>query len=94
MDTSFYAIDENGNHFVCEAIAEATSPHTSRDILIYTDGKSDETGALRAYASYITKEVSKLDDSGRFAAIKLEPIMDDREWAFLEELLVTLREEA
>ncbi len=81
---TFKVTDENGNMIECEELYSFKNEETGKNYMVYTDNTLDEEGNTRIYAAIYNPD----DESN-----KLIPIVDDKEWAFVEETIEALEGE-
>lgn len=81
---TFKVTDENGNMIECEELYSFKNEETGKNYMVYTDNTLDEEGNTRIYAAIYNPD----DESN-----KLIPIIDDKEWAFVEETIEALEGE-
>lgn len=81
---TFKVKDEEGKEITCEEVYTFKNEQTNKTYMVYTDNTFDEDGALKLYAGIYNPD--SLDK-------KIIPITDDKEWAFVSEMVETLEEE-
>ena len=81
---SFTAISEDGDKLRCTALFCCGAPLTSSDVIVYTDGTTDEDGDTKVYASKINMESFTGDDE--WASVELSPL-EEGDWEVIEVLL-------
>ena len=81
---TFKVTDENVNMIECEELYSFKNEETGKNYMVYTDNTLDEEGNTRIYAAIYNPD----DESN-----KLIPIVDDKEWAFVEETIEALEGE-
>lgn len=84
-DDEFIGFNEKGEKQTFYKLLEFESQETNKNYLVYTDNSLDEKGNIRAYGSIVTQEGDYM---------KLEPIVDEKEWKVIEMALNVLQEEA
>ncbi len=80
QNRKFKAIDADGNELECEILHEFESVRTRKRYIVYTDGATDENGAVRFFASSYTRQ------GDGFA---LSPVETDEEWELIEREVLT-----
>lgn len=84
-DDMFIGFNEQGEKQTFYKLLEFDSQETNKHYLVYTDNTLDENGNVKAYGSIVTQ-------NGDY--MKLEPIVDEKEWKVIEMALNVLQEEA
>lgn len=79
----FTVKNEKGVEVECEVLFTFDSDQTKKSYVVYTDNTTDESGALKVYAS-------TYDASG--ASPMLSPIETEEEWNTVEAILSKLEE--
>ena len=80
QNKKFKALDADGNELECEILHTFESVQTGKRYLVYTDGATDENGAVRFFAS------SYAEEGEGFA---LTPVESDEEWEIIEKEVLT-----
>ncbi len=78
---TFEITDENGKNIKCEELYSFKNEKTNKNYIVYTDNTKDSDGSLRIYAAIYNPDLKEK---------KLIPIIDDEEWAFVEETIDNL----
>ena len=81
-NTSFTAMDENGNEVKCEALFTFFLEETGKNYIVYSDDSVDENGHTRVFASTYDPDIDSQ---------KLIPITSDREWEIIGRILNELQ---
>ena len=82
---TFTLPDENGNPVEYEVLGAFTWAETGKNYLLYSDDEIGENGKLNVFAAVYTLNEDDLE---------LFPIETDDEWAFVEQQLEGLKQQA
>ena len=80
QNKKFKALVADGNELECEILHAFESVATGKNYLVYTDGATDENGAVRFFASSYTEEGE---------GFVLTPVESDAEWEIIEKEVLT-----
>lgn len=86
-DLRFEMTDQDGSTVTCEALFMFDSPFFNKSYVVYTDGGTSEEGYTNVFASAYDKETLVVPEGGGLASIDLSPIVDDEEWAIIQQQL-------
>lgn len=86
-DKSFKITTEDGKEIVCDVLFTFDDDASNKQIMVYTDNTSDETGNVRAYASYYNE--GDLENN----TMKLDPITDEKVMKKIEIMFEALQEQ-
>ncbi len=80
----FTAVNEDGEAMHCTLMFTCRSPWTSGDVIVYTDGSTDEYGNTNIYASKLNPVV--FSEGQQDAALDVEPL-EEKDWEVVEVIL-------
>lgn len=86
-DFKFYALDDEGNEFECEALFMFDSPAYNKSYIVYTDNSLDEDGNTKVYASSYNPDSLKAMPGNELVSLDLTPIETEEEWQIIEDIL-------
>lgn len=92
-DFKFYALDNEGNKVVCEALFMFDSPIYGKSYIVYTDNSLNDDGETEVYASSYDPNSVEVLPGNEFASLDLTPIETEEEWQIIENILEELQEE-